>query len=125
MMKIITWNIRGLNGISKQRILRDYIKVENPDVLLLKETKCAGLEAKTIFRRSWRCCDLYHQDSMGASGGLDILWNPHTVMLNKLFSMTGTLATYFTVTGSTKEGAITNVYGPQSAQDKESFIQKL
>jgi hypothetical protein len=41
------------------------------------------------------------------------------------FSTIGTLTTYFTVTGSTKEGVITNVYGPQSAQDKESFIQKI
>jgi hypothetical protein len=62
---------------------------------------------------------------MGASGGLAILWNPHTVTLQQPFSMTGTLTAYFTVTGSTKEGAITNVYGPQSAQDKERFIQKL
>jgi endonuclease/exonuclease/phosphatase family metal-dependent hydrolase len=42
MMKIITWNIRGLNGRSKQRILRDCIKGENPDILMLQETKCAG-----------------------------------------------------------------------------------
>jgi hypothetical protein len=62
---------------------------------------------------------------MGASGGLAILWNPNTVTMKQPFSTIGTLTTYFTVTGSTKEGAITNVYGPQSAQDKESFIQKL
>jgi hypothetical protein len=30
MMKIITWNIRGLNGRSKQRILRESIKAEKP-----------------------------------------------------------------------------------------------
>jgi hypothetical protein len=30
MMKIITWNIRGLNGRSKQRTLRNNILAENP-----------------------------------------------------------------------------------------------
>jgi hypothetical protein len=39
--------------------------------------------------------------------------------------MIGTLMTYFTVIGSTKEGAITNVYGPQTTQEKERFIQKI
>jgi hypothetical protein len=32
---------------------------------------------------------------------------------------------HFMVTGSTKEGAITNVYGPQSPQDKESFLKRI
>jgi hypothetical protein len=81
MMKIITWNIRGLNGRSKQRILRDCISVENPDILLLQETKCVRAEAETIFHRSWRGCDFIHTDSAGASGGLAILWNPNIVTL--------------------------------------------
>jgi exonuclease III len=46
MMKIITWNIRGLNGRSKQRILRNCVKSEDPDILLLQETKCAGIWQK-------------------------------------------------------------------------------
>jgi exonuclease III len=81
MMKTITWNIRGLNGRSRQRILRDCIKAENPDVLLLQETKCAGKEAENIFRQSCRGCDFFHQDSVGASEGLAILWNPHIATL--------------------------------------------
>jgi hypothetical protein len=54
MMKIITWNIRGLNGRSKQRILRDCIKAENLDILMLQETKCVGAEAETIFQRFFK-----------------------------------------------------------------------
>jgi len=37
MMNIITWNIRGLNGISKERILRNCVKSENLDILLTLE----------------------------------------------------------------------------------------
>jgi exonuclease III len=125
MMKTITWNIRGLNGRSKQRILRECIKTENPDILLLQETKCAGREAENIFRSSWRDGDFLFQDSVGASGGLAILWNPQTVSMHHPFSTKGTLTAHFKVVASTKEGAITNVYGPQSIQDKESFMQTL
>jgi len=45
--------------------------------------------------------------------------------MSRPFSTIGTLTTYFTVTGSTKEGVITNVYGLQSAQDKENFLQGI
>jgi exonuclease III len=125
MMKVITWNIRGLNGRSKQRTLQDCIRAKNPDVLLLQETKCAGVEAETIFHRCWRGCESIHTDSFGASGGLAILWNPMTVTMDRPFSTVGTITTHFTAIGSTKEGAITNVYGPQSPQDKESFLKRI
>jgi mannosylglycoprotein endo-beta-mannosidase len=125
MMKTISWNIRGLNGRSKQWILRDVIKTEKPDILLLQETKCSGREAESIFRSSWRDGDFLFQDSVGAAGGLAILWNPQTVNIFHPFSTKDTLTTYFKATASSKEGDITNVYGPQSLQEKESFIQRL
>jgi len=42
IMKIISWNIRGLNGRSKQKMLRDLILAEKPDIVLLQETKCTS-----------------------------------------------------------------------------------
>jgi exonuclease III len=125
MMKIITWNIRGLNGRSKQKILRDCIKAENPDILMLQETKCAGAEAETIFQRIWRGCDFVLTDSTGASGGLAILWNPCNTTLSRSFSTIGTIMAHFEVTGLNQEGTITNVYGPQSQQEKDKLLEQL
>jgi hypothetical protein len=70
-MNIITWNIRGLNGRSKQRILRNCLQIENPNILMLQETKCAGVEAERIFQCIWRGCDFILTESIGASGGLE------------------------------------------------------
>jgi exonuclease III len=125
MMKILTWNIRGLNGRSKQRTLRECIKAENPDMLLLQETKCAGAEAETIFQRIWRDCNFISTDSAGASGGLAILWNPASISIHNTFSTVGTITTHFKIIGSTQEGDITNVYGPHSQQEKDKLMQRL
>ena len=125
MMKIITWNIRGLNGRSKQRILRDCIIAEKPDILLLQETKCRGAEAETIFQCIWRECNSITTDSTGASGGLAILWNPSNIIISKPFSTIGTIMAHFEVIVSNQEGAITNVYGPHNHQDKDKFIERL
>jgi exonuclease III len=125
MMKILTWNIRGLNGRSKQRTLRECIKAENPDMLLLQETKCAGAEAETIFQRIWRNCNFISTDSAGASGGLAILWNPASISIHNPFSTVGTITASFQIIGSNQEGDITNVYGPQNQQDKDKLMQRL
>jgi len=115
MMNIITWNIRGLNGRSKQRILRDCIIKEKPDILLLQETKCRGAEVEPIFQRIWKECTSITTDSIGASGGLAILWNPSNVTISKPFTTISTITAHFTVMGMNQEGAITNVYGPQGS----------
>jgi exonuclease III len=125
MMKIITWNIRGLNGRSKQRILTDCIKEEILDIIMLQETKCAGMEAEHIFQRIWKDCSYFYMDAVGASGGLAIIWNPSHIVLGGPFSTAGTLTAHYEVIGSNQEGTITNVYGPQSQQEKKKFMGKL
>jgi exonuclease III len=120
MMKIITWNIRGLNGRSKQRILRDCIKTENPDILMIQETKCAGAEVEIIFQCIWRGCDFVQTDSSGASGGLAILWNPNTTTLSRSFSTIGTITTHFEVIGSNQEGTChQRLWTPKSAGKRQ------
>jgi exonuclease III len=73
MMKIITWNVRGINRRSKQRILCNSIMTEDPDILFLQETKCAGEATKEVFRRCWRRCNFIYNESKGVVGGLEIL----------------------------------------------------
>jgi exonuclease III len=99
--------------------------MEDPDILLIQETKCAGKTAEDILKRCWRNCDSYQTDSKGASGGLAILWNPATVILDQGFSTSNTITTHYRAIGSDKEGMITNAYGPQNSQDKDLFLQSL
>jgi exonuclease III len=38
-MKIISWNIRVLTGRNKQRILKNSVMIEKPDILFLTELR--------------------------------------------------------------------------------------
>jgi exonuclease III len=124
-MNILTWNIGGLNGRSKQRILQNCIKMEDPDTFLIQERKCAGKTAEDIIKRCWHKCESYQTDSKGSLGGLAILWNPITVILDQGLSTPCTITTHYIAIGSDKEGMITNAYGPQNNQDKDLFLQNL
>jgi exonuclease III len=45
MMKIISWNCRGLGSKGKKEEVGKLIRVEKPSILLLHETKMRDLEA--------------------------------------------------------------------------------
>ena len=38
-MKIINWNVRGLGSRNKRRVVKDFMRSENPDVVMIQETK--------------------------------------------------------------------------------------
>jgi hypothetical protein len=66
---------------------------------------------------------VFYTDSVGAAGGLAILWDPNHMTLSGPFSTAGTLSAHFAIIGSSQEGTITNVYGPQGQQEKQKFLE--
>jgi hypothetical protein len=86
--------------------------MEDPDIFLIQETKCAGKTAEDIIKRCWRNCESYKIDSKGASGGLSILWNHSIVILDQGLSTPCTITMNYRAISSNKEGMITNAYGP-------------
>jgi exonuclease III len=124
-MKMLSWNIRGLNAKSKQGFLRERIKKEQPDILLLQETKCVGEEASFTLQKCWKQANHVEFDAKGATGGLKMLWNPATVLLDVFFTSKWTITASFSLIGSNKLGYIMNVYGPTRPGDKEAFLHHL
>jgi exonuclease III len=116
MMNIITWNVRGINGRSKQRILCNSIMTKYLDNLFLQETKCAGEGEKYVLRRCWRHCKFIYNDSKGAAGGLKILWNPPMVIFCQPFFTSSMMSGHYHALGSNMEGVSINYYRPQNNQ---------
>ena len=74
-MKLISWNIRGLNGPKKNRILKNIIMREKPQVLFLQETKCNSIALARMAAKVWPGSINIAVDADGASGGLAIVWD--------------------------------------------------
>ena len=79
-MKITTWNARGLNASSKQRLLYQNVKAFESEIIMLQEIKLNKDEGHRLENkmRRWK---LYLQESKGALGGLGFIWNPRKVIL--------------------------------------------
>jgi hypothetical protein len=62
------------------------------------------MEEDHILARCWRQAHFVHTDSKGFVGGLAILWNPATIILENLFTTRWTISTKYCAIGSDKGG---------------------
>jgi exonuclease III len=53
-LKILTWNVRGLNNRDKRLRIKNMIKDWHADVICLQETKLELITTQ-IVRSLWRC----------------------------------------------------------------------
>jgi exonuclease III len=73
-MKIISWNCRGLGNSTKIEAVRDLMKVELADILMLQETKIEGEALLEISKNKWQKNTGKTISARGSSGGIATLW---------------------------------------------------
>ena len=75
-MKIISWNIRGLGSRTKRRVVKDFLRFQNPDVVMFQETKREVCDRRfvgsvwSVRNKEWAILP-----ACGASGGILIIWD--------------------------------------------------
>ena len=73
-MKIISSNTRGWGSRKKQRVVKDFLRLENPDVVMIQETKRMVCDKRivgsvwTIRNKEWAAFP-----ACGALGGILII----------------------------------------------------
>ena len=120
-MKLISWNIRGLNGPKKGRILKNMLKQEKPSILFLQEMKCSSTILEKIAAKAWLGGLVTAVDAQGASGGLAILWDARTIHLNNILANKNFTQATFHLSGTNARGFLTNVYFPQDTTQKSEI----
>ena len=72
-MKVITWNIWGMHSILKLDIFRKKICHQNPDIMVIQETKMEKEKAKSL--KSFNIYTIMASSFEGASRSMLIMWN--------------------------------------------------
>ena len=117
-MKVISWHISGINSPNKHRMLKRKIQQEKPTILMLQETKSNSDKLDNLMSKLWWGNRSIFVDSVRASGGLTISWNPVEVVLDNFMASHHSISTHFHPIGTNMHGRITNVYGPQLSDQK-------
>lgn len=124
-MKLISWNIRGLNGPRKRKILKNMLKQEKPSILFLQETKCSSTVLDKIAAAAWPGGLVTAVDAQGASGGLAILWDARIINLSNILANKNFIQATFHLSGTNAHGLLTNVYFPQETAQKSILLNTL
>ena len=77
-MKIVSWNVRGLNASNKRQRIKQVIDSLQTNIILLQETKMSQHNFDKIVA-SWKKWKYLHMQGLGASRGLAVLWNPLSI----------------------------------------------
>ena len=119
LMKIITWNIRGLKGsLSKQNEIRRMIQVNHPHLVFLQETKMSMEDMDSIASKTWPAGKVVSLSSQGTSGGIACLWDPKEVVIHHMVGSWGILAVAIQSRHSNQIMLCITVYAPTTLEEK-------
>ena len=82
-MNIIAWNCRGAQKAAFRSHVRELVRIHDPAILIVMETRVGGDRAKAI-TDDLPFDGAIHIDTMGYAGGLWLLWNGDRVQINQL-----------------------------------------
>ena len=67
-MKVISWNTRGLGSKKKRNLVKEFLEVQDPEVVMLQETKRESWNRRFL-GSIWRGRDRDWADLGGGGGG--------------------------------------------------------
>ena len=118
MLRILSFNVRGLGGVLKKAEIRKLIAKEKVDLVCIQETKKVTI-VKRLVESMWghENVDWVYSGSTGASGGLLCMWNKVNFQKVDSWGEEGDLGVKGMWRG--EEVDIVNVYAPCSDEKKE------
>lgn len=119
----ISWNIRGLNGLGKKRILKNNILSNNLDILLIKETKLDSVHPPLLLKCCFKPYKFLANSTRGSARGI------MTLRKRSKLDLISSLATHHSMTaalriiGTNDSINITNFYAPYKVIDQIKILQ--
>ncbi|WKA03336.1 hypothetical protein VitviT2T_021451 [Vitis vinifera] len=124
-MKIISWNVRGLGSRNKCRMVKDFLRSKNPDVVMIQETKKENCDRRfvgsvwTVRNKDWVALP-----ASGASGGILIIWDSKNLRREEVVIGSFSVSVKFSLDGCGPLW-ISAVYGPNSPSLRKDFWVEL
>jgi exonuclease III len=124
-MKIVSWNCRGLGNPTKIEVVKDLMKVEPADILMLQETKIEGEALLEINKHKWQKNTGKAISARGTSGGIKTLWKAEQFSLVNSYNTQHWSFTELKHTASKLTIALFNLYVPTLHNEKKDCWKTL
>ena len=75
-IKILCWNVRGLNDFEKRKLIKEVVRNQKPDLVCLLETNVKEMSLKMVKSVGvGRFLNWASMDAKGVAGGLILFWD--------------------------------------------------
>lgn len=118
-MIVFSWNVRGLNSGSRQKVVRALIRSHSPDVLFLQETKLSVECMLGLVPKLWGSGECQCIGAHGSDGGVACIWNPRKVRPLWWMSFKSSLSMSASCFETGESILFSNLYGPIELQGKQ------
>ena len=120
-MKIISWKSRGLGSRKKRSVVKDFLRLENLDVVMFQETKREECDRRFV-GSVWSVRDKEWAALLacGASGGILIIWDSKKLCSEEVLIGSFLVLVKFLLDGCEPLGLFA-VYGPNSPLLRKDF----
>jgi exonuclease III len=109
----------------KEEALRDLVRLEKPEVLLIQETKLEENDLLRISHSFWKKGPGKAVSARGASGGLATFWDSSKLELVEEFGTTHWIFTKLNHKGSDHQVSLFNLYVPVLINEKKDCWDSL
>ncbi|RVW85679.1 Transposon TX1 uncharacterized 149 kDa protein [Vitis vinifera] len=125
-LRILSWNVRGVNDSAKRKVIKAMIRSQRVDMFCLQETKIQSMtEGLVRSLGTGRFLNWGTVDAQGSAGGILICWDKRTLELMELevgcFSISCRMR-------NVEDGLVwmfTGVYGPFSKEEREWMWEEI
>jgi ribonuclease HI/exonuclease III len=124
-MQYVSWNCRGLGGKIKEEALRDIVRLERPEVLLIQETKMEDADLLRLSPSFWKKGPGIAVSARGASGGLATFWDSTKLEITEETSTMHWLFTNLIHKGTGRQVSLFNMYVPVLPNEKKDCWDSL
>lgn len=124
-MNLVSWNCRGLGNPTRIEAVRDLLKSEPSDVLMLQETKIEGQALLELGRTKWNKKAGKAVNARGTSGGLATLWTEELFQLLRTHETQHWIYTELKHKASKLTISLFNLYVPVTYSEKRECWDTL
>ena len=125
-IKILCWNVRGLNDSEKRKLIKGVVRNQKPDLVCLLETKVKEMSQQLVNSVGiGRFLNWASVDARGTAGGLLLLWD-NRILENLEVERGGySISIRFRNCVDGFTWIFSGVYGPVISSEKEDFWEEL
>ena len=120
-MIVLSWNVRGLNNIPRQKVVHRLIDSQLPDVVFIQETKLTVDGLASCASDIWPQGNWQGVGARHSLGGVAFLWNPRKVLPLWWISTRSSISLVASYLATGERFLLSNIYASTNISGKSNL----